>query len=209
MSMNKNKNSSSNEDFASISKDIFQPIYKELARALVGEINPKDICLDIGTGAGQIPFYLQKFTKKKIQIIALDNSDRIQELRNLSDSVLPENLIAVKADAHSLPLKNRTIDFVMSRGSLHFWDKPSIVFDEIDRILKKEGKIMIGGTLGLTERTRKKVLKAMSKDMIKNKPSVNRQKIERALQTSQLKNWEIKEGRQGFWITKNIKINLN
>lgn len=207
--MNKEQSSSTNDDFVSVSKNIFQPIYRELAQALIEEINPKDVCLDIGAGVGQIPFYLQKFTKKKIRIFALDNSNRIQELRNLSDSVIPENLIAIKADAHALPFRDETIDFVISRGSLHFWDKPSTVFDEIDRILKKEGKLMVGGTLGLTERTRKKVMKAMTKDMIENKPSMNKQKIKRALQRSKLKNWKINEGEQGFWITKNVKIDLN
>lgn len=198
---------SSPPDFIRVSKEIFRPIYKELASFFLQELSEGDICLDIGTGIGLLPFYMRKFSRKKIRVFALDNnSDRLLELTKLIRSEDVKGVIPVSADAHALPFGKNTIDMVTSRGSLHLWERPTEVFDEINRVLKEAGKVAIGGTLGLTEKTRRKVRKSMTQKVKDSIPSLDRRKIESSLRKSNLEDWEVSRDEQGFWITKNISL---
>jgi SAM-dependent methyltransferase len=47
-------------------------------------------------------------------------------------------------EAAKLPLKDRSVDGVISFGALHAWPKPMWVLDEIARVLKLGGKFFIG-----------------------------------------------------------------
>lgn len=193
-------------DFNRVSKEVFRPVYKELASSFIREIQDGSICLDIGTGVGLLPYYMKKFSKSKIRVFALDNSDRLKELCKLIKSEDVREIIPVSADAHALPFRNNTVDLVVSRGSLHLWKNTTEVFDEINRVLKEKGKVAIGGSLGLTKETRRKVRENMSKKVKDRIPSLNRKKIEKSLRNSNLKDWKVSRDEKGFWITKNISL---
>lgn len=48
----------------------------------------------------------------------------------------------------------------------------------------------------------------MSKQNKNNKPKINEQKITKQIKQSNLKNYQIKKGDFGYWVTKNLKLNL-
>jgi ubiquinone/menaquinone biosynthesis C-methylase UbiE len=54
----------------------------------------------------------------------------------------------VQADVHELPFRDDYADFVMSRGSIWFWDRPHEGLREIHRVLKPGGVAVVGGGLG-------------------------------------------------------------
>jgi ubiquinone/menaquinone biosynthesis C-methylase UbiE len=48
-----------------------------------------------------------------------------------------------EGDAKALPFEDAEFDFVVSSGSLHHWEDPLHVFDEVARVLKDDGRCII------------------------------------------------------------------
>jgi SAM-dependent methyltransferase len=61
---------------------------------------------------------------------------------------LENRLSAVVGAAESLPFPDNTVDLVVSRGSIFFWDDPVKGLREVQRVLRPGGKAFIGGGAG-------------------------------------------------------------
>ena len=48
-----------------------------------------------------------------------------------------------QGDAKAMPFGDGEIDLIVSNDSLHHWEDPLAVFDEIGRVLKEEGKCIV------------------------------------------------------------------
>jgi ubiquinone/menaquinone biosynthesis C-methylase UbiE len=57
-------------------------------------------------------------------------------------------VVAVVGKAENLPLPDRSVDLVVSRGSIFFWDDPAKGIAEVYRVLRPGGEAMIGGGRG-------------------------------------------------------------
>jgi len=119
----------------------------------VVELNPKNLLIkagfkenmilcDIGSGTGVFTFPATEISNN--DIYALEVSDSMIELlkkrmieRNIS------NLRIKKVDSSILPLDNNKCDMAIMVTVLHELDNKELMIDEIRRILKQKGKLII------------------------------------------------------------------
>jgi len=93
--------------------------------------------LDIGTGTG---FVLDNF-QRNVKFVCLDISSKM--LRTALAKHPGRISLALRADAESLPINHRIMDIVVISSTLHHlpdWEK---CMTEANRVLRKEGKLII------------------------------------------------------------------
>ncbi len=108
--------------------------------------NKKSITiLDIGTGAGFVPLTIYGFLKKSDMFICSDIS---KEMLNLLERKIKEEKFKCKFKFIKLnkdiPIKNNSIDIVTINSVLHHIPDTKYFLDEINKVLKKDGLVIIG-----------------------------------------------------------------
>ena len=93
------------------------------------------VTLDAGCGTGKITKQIAK--KHHGVIIALDLS--FKALRTIKD----DKILCICADAHAIPLRNKSINNVVSTSLIEHLRKPEEHLQEASRILKPGGKLII------------------------------------------------------------------
>ncbi len=94
-----------------------------------------DKLLDLGCGTGH---WTRFFKNHGFEVTGIDNSDAMLTVAQR------KNLNCIKADAENLPFDNHSFPVVASITMLEFVDNPGKVFDEIYRILKPNGYLILG-----------------------------------------------------------------
>jgi len=100
----------------------------------------KPVIVDLGTGPGLLYFEINKQIPKA-DVIGIDPSDNMLTVAN--KNIKNNNFKAMYGKAEKIPLKNNSVDIVVCRFSLTYWEKPEAGFTEIFRILKPGGKIIL------------------------------------------------------------------
>jgi ubiquinone/menaquinone biosynthesis C-methylase UbiE len=102
-------------------------------------ILPGKLAADIGAGTG---FITEELIQNGLNVIAVDRSEAmLEEMKKKfgrSDSV--EYRIG---EFNNLPIQNETVDYVFANMYLHHVDLPQVAIDEMARILKPGGKLVI------------------------------------------------------------------
>jgi malonyl-CoA O-methyltransferase len=147
------------------SYDQFSHLQKSIAMELAAHtsmlgIAPKNI-LDIGTGTGDLPFYLaDTFPDAKISGIDIAQGmiDAAKEKNKSS------NISFVIGDAEKLPYKNGSFDLVISSSTYQWVNDLSLAFDEAFRVLAAGGTFIFAtyGPSTLKELKQAYMLKADS-----------------------------------------------
>ncbi|HSW58376.1 MAG TPA: class I SAM-dependent methyltransferase [Dehalococcoidales bacterium] len=103
------------------------------------------LVLDVGTGTGRLALELTRSPQLSFKVIGLDISfDMLQRGRVLAGKMERLNRTDfVQATGASLPFPNNTFDVVTSYASLHHWQDPVRVFNEIWRVTRNSGLILI------------------------------------------------------------------
>lgn len=98
--------------------------------------------LEIGPGPGYLSIEIAKIGD--YQIIGLDISETMTEIakRNMQEARVEVEFQL--GNAANMPFRDNTFDFVVSSGSLHHWKEPVKVINEVYRVLKTNGKALIG-----------------------------------------------------------------
>ena len=142
--------------------------YGEFVSWLIDEIEmePGETILDIATGTGFIPAYIQKNEKTYKKIIGLDITFEmlINSERNLGSSEKFEEVNLVCASAHAIPLKTREIDHVICCLATHHMDV-DLLLKNIKHCLKEDGTIHLadaGGSLKWKNTIIKTVIKLLA-----------------------------------------------
>lgn len=145
---------------------MLQPIYPLLIQQFVDDYHLMEgIAVDIGTGPGFLGIEMAKITHMKIEFVDIDG----EALEKLKTKVATLNLDNecdfIEADVSRLPYKDNYADFIMSRGSIWFWEEPEKGLREIQRVLKPGGVAIIGGGLGryIPETMRKRLIEEKKK----------------------------------------------
>ena len=102
--------------------------------------------LDIGTGPGFLGIEVARRCKESgCRVVGLDLSGVMLELatRNARRRSLDDQLTWLEADAKRIPFTDGSFELVVSSDSLHHWQDPVWVFDEIARVLREDGKYLI------------------------------------------------------------------
>ena len=97
------------------------------------EININDSVLDIGCGAGNSTKIIND---TGANVIGIDFS---QKMIDQANSVY-QDITFMQSDAENIPLEDNSIDVVVSNFVVHHLAQPNKVFEEINRVLKPNGK---------------------------------------------------------------------
>jgi len=108
------------------------------------DIKPGSTVLDVGTGTGVfLPFILSRVGRNG-RLVALDFAEEM--LRRARAKGFEGNIEYLTTDIADTQLEDETFDAVVCYSSFpHFQDKPRSL-REINRVLKKGGKLFIGHT---------------------------------------------------------------
>lgn len=123
------------------------PQFAFIRRMFVNELkrhNPTGTIVDVGCGPG----YLIAVIAKKIpqaHIVGVDISEEMLSTasKNLSSLGFGEKVEFRKGESQSLPFENASVDNVVSTLSLHHWSDPKRAFQEIHRVLKPGGQLLV------------------------------------------------------------------
>ena len=99
--------------------------------------------LDLGVGPGLLSFEI--FRKiPQTTIIGIDPLIKMLQLAKINvknaDCQIFEPVIGV---SENIPLKNNTIDIIASRFTLPYWTQPKKSFQEMMRVIKPGGKVVL------------------------------------------------------------------
>ena len=128
-------------------------IIKLESQIRIAELNPKNtlikagfkddmILCDIGAGTGIFSFPATKISSKDIYALEISDS-MIELLENRKAERNTKNLKIKKVDSTILPLDNNSCDMAIIVTVLHEVENKEFMINEIKRVLKKEGKLMI------------------------------------------------------------------
>lgn len=156
-------------EFDKVAREVFAPAYV----AFAGQIKEvtgitKGVCLDAGAGGGYLSVSLAKITD--LDIILLDQLQEMQDIaeQNIVEGGLERRLHTLLADIHEIPLDDCSVDLVVSRGSVFFWEDHAKAFREIYRVLAPGGVTFVGGGFGSVEMKKQidEKMMARSKDWL-------------------------------------------
>jgi ubiquinone/menaquinone biosynthesis C-methylase UbiE len=121
------------------------PEYKYFMRKVLRKGIKSGRVLDIGTGSGLLAIELAKVKDCHFDIVALDiSNDMISKAReNARRAGVSDKITFVVATAAALPFADDSFDLVISYASLHHWFKPVAIFNEIARVTKETGFVVI------------------------------------------------------------------
>lgn len=133
-----------------VAYNVMMPVFPLLAQQCLDDYQlDQGICLDIGSGSGQLGTEIAKITNMSIYYIDLDPEAIALAETLVADSNIDNQTHFILADiCQGLPLEDNFADFIISRGSMWFWEDQVKGIKEIYRVLKKGGIALVGGGLG-------------------------------------------------------------
>ncbi|NQT39806.1 MAG: class I SAM-dependent methyltransferase [Planctomycetes bacterium] len=108
----------------------------------------KGFWVDLGAGKGQVAIPLIEATGNPVVMLDPDREAMAEGLEIAREKKLENRLSAVVGCAEAMPFPDNTVDLVVSRGSIFFWDDPVKGLKEVYRVLRPGGKAYIGGGAG-------------------------------------------------------------
>ncbi|MGY6528691.1 MAG: class I SAM-dependent methyltransferase [Cyanobacterium sp.] len=112
---------------------------------VVCKITPENsLILDLGTGTAKIPIIFSQM-RPDCQIRAIDLAPSMLKIaqKNINLANKNQQIKLELADSKKLPYPDHSFDVVMSNSLVHHIPNPLDLFQEIDRVIKPEGKVII------------------------------------------------------------------
>lgn len=194
-------------EFDRVAREVFAPVYPVLARQIIDRTGISNgSCLDVGCGGGYLGLALARISG--LETILFDES---QDMLNLAQeyirhSGLESRVMTMLGDVHDISLKDESINLVVSRGSMFFWNDRGRAFREIYRILAPGGAAMIGGGFGSADLLREIEAKMLERDpewKTKRQQRIGKAKVQdyrEELNRADIPSPEIIQDEVGLWI---------
>ncbi len=190
-----------------------QAEYRRMARDVAARLPDGGKILDVGTGTGFVTIEIANLLRGKAQVIGLDLSQAMLSLaaENAAARGVSEFVSWRVGDAKNMPFEAGEFDFVVSSGSLHHWDEPRRVFDEIARVLKPGGGCLVRDSKRLLKRRERLfawlIGLSIPADFRKHywgsiHSSYTPDELRQLLQTSRLQGWRIAEDVMDIFVAK-------
>lgn len=194
-------------EFDRVAREVFAPVYPVLARQIIDRTGISNgSCLDVGCGGGYLGLALARISG--LETILFDES---QDMLNLAQeyirhSGLESRVTTMLGDVHDISLNDESINLVVSRGSMFFWNDRVRAFREIYRILAPGGAAMIGGGFGSADLLREIEAKMLERDpewKTKRQQRIGKAKVQdyrEELNRADIPSPEIIQDEVGLWI---------
>jgi len=110
----------------------------------LGRIEPGEVVLDLGCGAGTDLLIAAQMTGPDGRVIGVDMTVAMLERTRASATRMGlTNVELHEALIESSPIGDTSVDVVISNGVIDLVPDKDAVFDEIDRVLKRGGRLQI------------------------------------------------------------------
>lgn len=120
----------------------FQAIYRMFVREL-DQYSPEGILVDVGSGPGHLLREIA-LAHPFLKLIGVDASSEMVEVGTENAQKVGLRQIQFRqGEAQNLPFPDNSVDFVVSSLSLHHWSEPAKALEEIHRVLKPGGQMLI------------------------------------------------------------------
>ena len=126
---------------SSLQYDVLASLHREIGRELIAKIDPIKFCdvvLDVGMGTGWLTYRLTNILPDA-NIIGLDFSSEMIDVAKKRDG----DFFTLQGNAENLPMKNNSVDLIMSNLAYQWVGNLNQTFAECRRILKNEGKLLV------------------------------------------------------------------
>ncbi len=174
--------------------------YRHVARDVVEMCNPRDgRWMDLGSGDGPVTRALARISKSLFILVDPSPKALSRALSKSHQSRHSGRMLAVLARAEYLPFAEGSVDLVVSRGSVFFWENRPAGIREANRVLSAGGKAMIGGGLGSSypKWARQMFIKRQRKEQRKRGPEKFR-KFRHDRSPGTFRRWAKKAGLRDF-----------
>ncbi len=184
----------------------FKPIYPVIAENILKKCPRKrGICVDIGCGSGVLGLEIAKISRFDIINIDPDEEFVRLALAYAGEQQMSHRVIVKKGWAEQIPLGSNSVDLVVSRGSVYFWDDKVKGLQEIYRVLKPGGFAYIGGGMGSASLGKSIHLELQHDkkwNMHKNTRFRNNLPIHHKqwMRQTGIENWSMESSQEGTWI---------
>lgn len=105
------------------------------------EIRPKWIAADLGCGSGYFTIILARQVKK---VYGIDVQEEMLDfLKEKIRRLKIKNIKLLLSKPNEIPLKNESVDFLISVNTLHEFDDRDKMIREMKRVIKLHGRLLI------------------------------------------------------------------
>ena len=123
--------------------------YKYVVQDVLRHCKPnKGFWVDLGAGKGPVALALIEAAGNPVVMVDPDKEAMAEGLQTARGKGVADRLSAVVGTAEDLPFPDNSVDLVVSRGSIFFWEDPVKGLQEVYRVLRPGGKAYIGGGAG-------------------------------------------------------------
>ncbi|MDD3306335.1 MAG: class I SAM-dependent methyltransferase [Acetobacterium sp.] len=159
--------SSKAENFDRMVQEVFAPVFPVIARDFLKKSGiTAGTCLDIGCGTGYMGLAMAEASDLEVTMLDCDPEMLGIAQLNCRQRQLDNQVKLLEADVHEIPFEDESVQLVVSRGSVFFWQDQAKAFREIYRVLAPGGTAFVGGGFGTPE------LKAqIDAEMLKRNPN--------------------------------------
>ncbi len=104
--------------------------------------------VDLGAGRGQVALPLIERTENPVIMLDPNEQAMAKGLEIARERDIAHRLFAVVGVAEAMPFPDNSVDLLVSRGSIFFWDDPVQGLREVHRVLRPGAHAYIGGGAG-------------------------------------------------------------
>lgn len=158
--------------------EAFQEERNGILMDLVPE-RPRGLALDLGCGTGVM---LDHLGRRFPRVLGLDISQEMLEGYDLSRLRAGLTVSLLRGDMSALPLSDGSVDVIVCRSALHHMEDEAAVLREIARVLKPDGRLVLG------EPANDNLLTRAARAFVRRRPSYGKiHTIDRAYTRGQLR----------------------
>lgn len=137
---------------AEMTRGAFREVYPAVARQILARTGvARGHVIDVGGGPGMLGLAYAGVSEARVTIFDLLPDCVALARENIVAAGLAGRVDAVQGRAEAMPFATGSVDLVISRGSVYFWEDQKMGLSETWRVLKPGGWAHVGGGFGSAE----------------------------------------------------------